>query len=128
MSNLGGRPRIIETPELFDEMVDAYIQECKDTEQVITLTGLIIALGLSGRQALDNYGNYDGFVDSVKRAKLFIEHTYEQKLHGTSPTGAIFGLKNMGWKDKHEVENVNHNFDYDVMSDAELERIASGKE
>ena len=33
-----------------------------------------------------------------------VECEYEKRLAGQSPTGAIFALKNMGWKDKSEVE------------------------
>jgi hypothetical protein len=29
---------------------------------------------------------------------------YEEQLSGTAPTGSIFALKNMGWKDKTETE------------------------
>jgi len=47
------------------------------------------------------------FCDSVKRAKLYVEMEYEKRLHGTSPTGAIFALKNFGWSDRHELA-LNH--------------------
>ena len=33
-----------------------------------------------------------------------MESCYEGKLSGTTPTGAIFALKNMGWRDKTETE------------------------
>ena len=29
---------------------------------------------------------------------------YEKALHGRSPTGAIFALKNFGWTDKQDVD------------------------
>lgn len=99
-----GRPRKISSPEEFDRLVDLYIEMCQDPDKprAITLTGLILALGLSSRQSLDEYINYPEFSDSVKRAKLLIEHEYEQRLVvGTSAAGSIFALKNFGWMDKH---------------------------
>lgn len=99
-----GRPRKITTPDEFDRLVDLYILMCQDAEKprAITLTGLILSLGLSSRQSLDEYANYEGFSDSVKRAKLLVEHEYENRLvTGSSAAGSIFALKNFGWMDKH---------------------------
>lgn len=99
-----GRPRKISSPEEFDRLVDLYVAMCRDAEkpQPITLTGMILALGLSSRQSLDEYLNYPEFSDSVKRAKLIIECEYENRLiTSTSATGSIFALKNLGWVDKH---------------------------
>lgn len=102
-----GRPRKISSPEEFDRLVDLYIAMCQDPEKprAITLTGLILALGLSSRQSLDEYLNYPEFSDSVKRAKLLIEHEYENRLVvGTSAAASIFALKNFGWMDKHPTQ------------------------
>ena len=33
-----------------------------------------------------------------------MEREYEKRLHGTAPTGAIFALKNFGWRDRQDVE------------------------
>lgn len=97
-----GRPRVISSPEEMDELVDSYIHMCKTAvpPEPLTLTGMILALGLSSRESFDLYMTYDGFLDSVKRAKLLIENAYERRLHGTTPTGSIFALKNFGWFDK----------------------------
>ncbi len=107
-----GRPRKIDSPETMDRLVDEYIAKCQNPENVqpITLTGLILALGLSSRESLDEYLEYDGFSDSVKRAKLFIEQEYENRLvTGTNAAAPIFALKNFGWKDKTEtISDVNH--------------------
>lgn len=103
--NKGGRPRKIATPELFDEMVDRYVAECVADEQPITWTGMALALGFTSREAIDEYANYSGFSDSVKRAKLLVARAYENRLHGNSPTGAIFALKNMGWSDRQELDH-----------------------
>ncbi len=99
-----GRPRAISSPEEMDRLVENYLQMCNDSGTPITLTGLILALGLSCRDSLDEYKKYPGFSDSVKRAKLYIENAYENRLCGDKPTGPIFALKNFGWSDKSEVD------------------------
>ena len=99
-----GRPRNIKTPQAFDRLADKYFDQCKLEKRRPTLTGLILALGLSSRQSLDEYLNYEGFSDSVKRAKLRIEAEYEERLGENNPAGAIFALKNFGWTDRREVE------------------------
>jgi len=100
-SNKVGRPRTISSPETMDMLVDSYIDMCKQSNEPITLTGMILSLGLSSRDAFDEYLNYDGFSNSVKRAKLFIENAYESRLvNGTNAASSIFALKNFGWLDK----------------------------
>lgn len=97
-----GRPRTIESPEEMDRLVAEYADQQAIEGKPLTLTGMILHMGLSSRQSLDEYKSYDGFSDSVKRAKLLIENEYEKRLHGNTPTGAIFALKNFEWKDKTE--------------------------
>lgn len=98
-----GRPRFIQSPEEFDELVDAHVEYCVNNGEPLTWTGMALALGLTSRVALDKYANlYPEFKASAARAKAIIEHGYEARLHGQSPTGAIFALKNMDWKDKTE--------------------------
>lgn len=98
-----GRPRLYASPEDFDAMVMAYQAHCKATEEPVTWTGLALFLGFSSRTAIDEYLKYDGFSNSVKKAKAFVEYEYEKRLAGHSPTGAIFALKNYGWSDKQEL-------------------------
>lgn len=111
MTNKVGRPRKIDSPETFDNLVDTYMTVCQDPDnpKAITLTGMILALGLTSREALDNYLDYPEFVDSVKRAKLLVEQEYENRLvAGTNAAAPIFALKNFGWKDKQEVsQNIS---------------------
>jgi len=104
----GGRPRIIESPEELEQRVLNYQAECFADEKRMTLTGMILALGLHSRDSLDEYGKRPEFSDSVKWAKMFIEEGYEQNLHGSSAAGSIFALKNFGWKDQQHIEqNMN---------------------
>lgn len=103
-----GRPPIFETPEAMEAKIEEYFAERVEKEtahrEPATITGLILYLGFSHREALADYEKREGFSDIVRKARLRVENRYEQNLHGTTPTGSIFALKNMGWKDKHETE------------------------
>ncbi len=91
--NLGGRPRLYETPEQFDEAVNAYYQYCVTHPlEPMTITGLTLAMGFSGMTVFYNYANYEGFSQSVERAKTLIMYGYEKKLHGANNAGAKFAL------------------------------------
>ena len=101
-----GRYKKYETPEDFDDAVDAYVQSRVSSQSPLSWTGLALSLGFSSRQSIDEYAKYDGFSDSVKRAKTIIENFYEEKLMDGGGGGAIFALKNFKWKDKFE-EDIN---------------------
>ena len=109
LRNAIGRPRIIETPEEFDALLEAYLERVLDPEtyEPITLTGLVLSLGFSSKQSLYEYGQRDGFTDSVKRARLVVEHSYELNLRGQNAAGVIFALKNMDWSDKQQLDIGN---------------------
>jgi len=65
-----------------------------------TVTGLCLYLGFAALQSLDDYCKKGpDFAEIIKRAKLRVQNRYEKNLHGEKPTGSIFALKNMGWKD-----------------------------
>lgn len=101
-----GRPRKIETPEDFNALVDAYLDKQVAEEKPVTLTGCILAMGIHSRSTLDNYEERPEFSGPVKRLRLIVEAAYEARLHGNNPTGAIFALKNMGWKDTQTKEHT----------------------
>ena len=69
-----------------------------------TITGLALFLGFENRQSLYDYREKEEFSGVIKRAMTLVEQGYEFKLHGDKPTGAIFALKNMGWKDRTETD------------------------
>jgi len=118
-----GRPRSIESPEQFDALVDEYVEQCEEKDVPVTLTGMILHLGLSSRQSLDRYQQYDGFSDCVKRAKLYVELAYEMRLNGDKPTGAIFALKNLGWRDRVEQDHTSSDGSLSGVSRVEIEVI-----
>ncbi len=100
-----GRPRIIESPAEMDRLVEEYVTKCHEQKAPLTLTGMILHLGLSSRRVFDDYGDRPQFAHSVKRSKLLIENGYEVDLRKTgNPAGSIFALRNMGWSDRQEVE------------------------
>lgn len=100
-----GRPRMFDSPEAFEQKVYEYQEHCEETREPVTWTGLALFMGFSSRQSINEYKNYDGFSDAVKKAQTFVEWHYEMRLCGDKPTGAIFALKNMGWSDKQQIEH-----------------------
>ena len=116
-----GRPAKYEKPEDMQKLIEEYFKECSSTGEVPTVTGLAYVLDMN-RQDLLNYEKcfecdrlkqYDdsvrqGFVDTIKEAKRFIESRYEQSLFQQGKTvGAIFTLKNnYGYVDKQEIEQT----------------------
>jgi len=97
---MAGRPPIWDDPDAFDKKVDEYFE----TEKSPTWTGLAIHLGFESRKSLDDYAKKPEFSYSVKKGLQRIENVYEKAILKGNPAGAIFALKNFGWKDKHEVE------------------------
>jgi len=96
----GGRPSVYTNPG----DLEAAVQEYFAIEGKKTVTGLAYHLGFESRQSLYDYEQKGEFSYIIKRAKLQVEIMYEESLSGTTPTGSIFALKNMGWKDKTETE------------------------
>jgi hypothetical protein len=101
----GGRPRIYESVEEIEEVIELYIGECKEKKEKPTITGATLYLGFCDKTTLYDYRDRDGFSHSVKRLLLFVENGYEVSLQGSNVAGAIFALKNMGWKDKSEIDH-----------------------
>lgn len=97
------RPRLINSPEEMLERGQAYFDECIAQEKHILVTGLVLALGLSCRDSLIEYGKRPEFSDAVKALKTVCENYAENRVFSNNPTGAIFALKNYGWTDKQEL-------------------------
>lgn len=96
---------MFETPEAMQEAADAYLEECRLTKERPGIAKLCYMLGFESRQSFYDYEQNPEFTYTVKRLRLWIESGYEAALNGNNPTGAIFALKNMGWKDKVETEH-----------------------
>lgn len=114
-----GRPPLYKTNKALQDKVLEYINSCPDKKEVVTkdgniitipsptISGLCYFLGFESRQSYYDYEQRPEFSYTLKRAKLFIENEYEKQLHNPNCTGAIFALKNFGWKDKQLELNVN---------------------
>lgn len=129
--NKVGRPAAYRTPEEMQKKIDAYFKECegeyivvdgmaltdkngnpvKAKERPLTITGLALALGFSGRQALLNYEDKPEFMDTIKRAKAKVEQYAEERLYDRDGVnGAKFNLTNnfSGWIERQQRDsNVN---------------------
>lgn len=72
-----------------------------------TVTGLTLFLGFAHRQSLDDYEKRPEFSDIIKWARSRVEHGYEKCLFKDRPTGAIFALTNMGWKNQQNLDHTS---------------------
>jgi DNA-binding XRE family transcriptional regulator len=100
---VAGRPPKFESVESLQKQIDAYFADCVAKDEPYTITGLALALDTT-RQTLINYEEKDEYLDTIKKAKTMVEQYAEKRLFTGTPTGAIFALKNFGWKDKQETE------------------------
>jgi len=99
-----GRPLKFKSPKELEKKGMDYIKECRRKKKPITVTGLCLHLDTS-RETLMNYQQRDEFFDTIKRLKLYAENYAEEKLFsGRNTVGAIFALKNYGWRDSYEID------------------------
>jgi len=118
----GGRPLKFQSIKEMQSKIDAYFDSCfeinedgkKMQVETFTITGLALSLDTS-RETLMDIENCNGkysidFSDAILRAKLRCHNYAEKQLYqAKSPQGAIFALKNYGWKDIQTVENTGPN-------------------
>lgn len=100
-----GRPLKFATPELAQSKIDDYFNECDKKGIPYTITGLAMALD-TDRLTLIKYEEKPDFIDAIKRAKTKIENAYELRLIEKGRSGDIFALKNFGWTDRQEIDNI----------------------
>lgn len=130
MTHPGGRPPYFTDAAQMQTLIDKYYDDCQgkpyinpDTGEPLlnkygevvvvgakppTITGLALALGFNSRQSLLNYmDKNDEFMDTITRAKAYIEDYVESRLFDKEGSnGAKFSLINnfKGWREKSEVE------------------------
>jgi len=119
--SIGGRPPIYKTPAELQKKIDEYFKNCPDkkiltafdknsgefvTYEIATpiISGLVSFLGFESRQSFYDYEAKSEFSYTIKKARLKIETEYEKQLYMDKCTGAIFALKNLGWKDTSQKE------------------------
>jgi hypothetical protein len=119
VGNAGGRPRLFQSPEAFEEKANAYFAQITSEERP-TLAGLCLFMGFCDKESFSNYASYgDEFSRTIKRVQLRIEADRHNRLIGkdTFTPGVIFDLKNNhGWVDRQEVA-------IGVMHEDRLDRV-----
>lgn len=111
-----GRPAAFDCKEDMQKAIDDYFNNppikpfvTKEGQTIelpfLSITGLCLALGFESRQSFYDYEEKPEFTYTIKKARMLIENEYEFQLQKGNTTGAIFALKNFGWKDKSEVAN-----------------------
>lgn len=119
MAHPGGRPMKFRSPEELQKAVDNYFlnpthyKEVKSARTgewvkvpILTICGLAYSLGFLDRQSFYDYANRkDEYSCIIRAARMIIEGSYEADLRDGNVAGVIFALKNMGWRDKAEVEH-----------------------
>lgn len=89
------------TPAEFEERVFGYFEETPIDNW--TFASMYLYVGVSDHQ-WKRMAKKPEFRDAADYARMKMMDRYELKLKTGNPTGAIFGLKNMGWSDKAEIE------------------------
>lgn len=119
-----GAPRKWKSVKAMQEAIDAYFKKCEGEPLIVdgsaavdkygvpiiinvkppTVTGLALALGFTGRQALLDYQERPEFADTVTRAKSRCEEYAESRLYDKDgANGAKFSLGcNFGWSSGNE--------------------------
>lgn len=115
------KPKYKSDKEL-SKAIDDYFDKCKDEplidkdgkaqtdkfgnpiflQKPPTVAGLALHLGFENRQSLYDYKKNPKYSYTIKKAITRIEEYAERHLFFGKATGAIFWLKNHGWKDKTE--------------------------
>ena len=121
-----GRPLKFKTVKELESKIEEYFDSCQDEiardddGNVITdksgnavwipkpptVSGLALALGFDDRRSIYDYKERPEFSHTIKNAIMRISDYAERHLYIGKATGAIFWLKNHGWRDTKEVEGT----------------------
>ena len=144
VGNKGGRPLKFQSVEKLQAEIDDFFNSCYEVDidtgrkiqvEPFTITGLALALDTSREVLMDienlvSEGYTREFSDCVVRAKLKCHNYAEKQLYtAKSPQGAIFALKNYGWKDVQTVEQTGPNGgpilleSVNTLSDTDLQKV-----
>ena len=94
-----------QSEEQLQDAIAEYFESSKQKNGVYkpTLTGLVFHCGFASLQSFYDYEKDDRYSYTIKRARLFIQSSYEQNLYGFQWGGSAFALKNIGkgdWTDE----------------------------
>lgn len=118
-----------ETPEEMETKVEEYFNNCPDKKPFFitsyskkgrkervkielpypTVSGLCLYMGFASRQSFYDYAERGDYSYIIKKAVLYLERTHEMRL-GENPVGAIFVLKNMGWRDSPVIDQSQNTY------------------
>ena len=132
-----GKARLYKSAMELQAMISEYFENCptkvfivnKSSKNPITIevpnptiTGLVLFLGFSNRNSFYKLEEQPEFKYTIQRARTFIEYEYEGLLKHGNPTGAIFALKQFGWKnsDQEEPEEQDEFKHLEALSAKEL--------
>ena len=116
--NPGGRPVKWKTPQEMYLAGETYLKARLEQKKVLKIAGLALALDLS-YQGLLEYEEKPQFSETVKKLKTMILDAAEDRLYSNHTTAAIWHTKQLGFKDKSEVEMSGGLSD---LSDSELDK------
>jgi hypothetical protein len=90
-----------------EKKIDGYFETCAKNMERPTYSGLTLALGYSDKGEVVVHANAGEQISpALKKATLFIDSIYEDRLFASSPVGAIFALKCRGWREVQADENT----------------------
>ena len=114
-----GAPRLYETAEELQDKIIEYFDYVINEGLPLTITGLTLYCGFSDRRSFYDYEKKPEFAHTIKTARGVLENHYETKINTDAfPTGAIFALKNFGWKAEEQIEsNVKMKTEFYVGGD-----------
>jgi len=98
-----GAPPKYSSPEKMEKKIAEYFEYVKEKHMVPTVPGLALFLGMTTKR-LSVYRKKKKFEEIIEKAYDFIADIYVRELlrQKISAPGAIFVLKNLGWKDESE--------------------------
>lgn len=100
-----GATPVFSHPEQMAMVLEAYFNDTDNEEW--TLTGIALCVGIKYQSLLQYKDKDPRYEELINRAKLLVHNDYEKALRKKGRAGDIFALKNLGWKDKTEVENTH---------------------
>lgn len=104
-NNGGHRPAKFNKVEDLQKKIEEYYRTISKDGRPPSITGLAHFLGFVSRSSFYEYEQRGAFTDTIKRARLAIEMFYEESLlNARNAAGAIFALKNFGWRDEQSIQ------------------------
>jgi hypothetical protein len=100
--NKGGRPLALSV-EGVKARGEKFFSDCDANKKPYTLSGLALACGFYDRRQMREYEARERFGPTIKRLLTRVEQYAEEHLHTSMPTGPIFALKQLGWRDVTEL-------------------------